>query len=196
MSFVTFLTTAPREAAAAPETGWNSPPEAGGASLATGAAMHDRRGLAKQSGFTLVEMMLVMALLGVLAAVAVPILLGAKERSRNAACDQAFHALDGEIANQIDLVTRSGANVSGCGDMGTSFPDLQIIRCVTRLHADETNPRAPEQPLYFNYIEDPVPFDSCQIGFDEDVASAGLAIKVRQYVSPGAPERTFTIVLE
>ncbi len=150
-----------------------------------------------EAGFTMIELLLVIAVVGILSAIAVPQVLGAREKARVATCDGLFHGLDEEIANEMDTVVHGENNEPSCGDMGTSWNDIKIMRCVIATHPEEKNPRNTSLKAYVNYYENPFPFESCQIGLDEDPGGAWqLGVMVRQFVSPTAPERTFMIMMD
>lgn len=71
----------------------------------------------KQSGFTLIELLLVLAIIGIIAAIAIPALLGQRNRARAKAVQSMVANVSGEIARSSDSMkeqdstTWSGASV-------------------------------------------------------------------------------------
>ncbi len=149
------------------------------------------------NGFTLVELLLVIAVIAILSAIAIPQLLGAREKSRVSTCDALFHALDGEIANEMDRVVNASNHQPSCGDMRTSWNDIAIMRCVSQKHAGEDNPRNNRLRAYINYYEQPTGYTSCQVGLDESTSSAWqLGLRIRQRATRTGVERTFSIHID
>jgi prepilin-type N-terminal cleavage/methylation domain-containing protein len=56
-----------------------------------------RRRHADPNGFTVVEILIALALVGLLSAIAIPQLLGAREKALREKCEEHRHALDGEL---------------------------------------------------------------------------------------------------
>lgn len=71
----------------------------------------------KQTGFTLIELLLVLAIIGIIAAIAIPALLGQRNRAKAKAVGSMVANVAGEIARSSDsmkeqnLANWSGANV-------------------------------------------------------------------------------------
>src|SRR5262245_22903255 len=95
---------------------------------------------ARQSGFTLVEIMIVVAIIGLLAAIAIPNFIKARTTSQMSACSNNLRQIDGAI-QQWALKQKKDANatvaftdISGylknsviCPSGGTSFADSYTI---------------------------------------------------------------------
>ncbi len=63
-------------------------------------------------GFTLLELMVVVAIVGILAAIALPQLLGAQEKAKKASCDDGYTLLNGMIVNKMETHQAAGDNDS------------------------------------------------------------------------------------
>ena len=79
----------------------------------------------KNKGFTLVELMVVVVIIGVLVAIAIPIYAGVQETARERACDANVRTLQGAVA-QFEAET--GAAPTAIADLWTDTDGLQLIQ--------------------------------------------------------------------
>jgi len=63
----------------------------------------------KQSGFTLIELLLVLAIIGIISAIAIPALLGQRERAKAKAVQANVNSVAGECARVNDQAKEAGA---------------------------------------------------------------------------------------
>lgn len=143
----------------------------------------------RQGGYSLVELLAVIAVLLIIAALAVPQILGMRDKAKGKDCDRLFHALDSEMHNALDDLI---------------FTSTEVIDIVLKAHRDETrNPRNKSEPVFVqtfnasgpNYV-DPAAVESCQVVFSGADVLSVKAEQARDPTDEGGGERTFTIGLQ
>ena len=77
----------------------------------------------KQAGFTLIELLLVLAIIGIISAIAIPALLGQRERAKAKAVQANVDAIASECARVNDQAKEAG-NVLAAGTIVTSVLTL------------------------------------------------------------------------
>lgn len=78
--------------------------------------------LFRKKGFTLVEIMIVVAIIGIIVAIAVPAFLRARENARGRACQENLMKIDGSVEQwALDFRQSNGATVTMAGIVGTTL---------------------------------------------------------------------------
>lgn len=95
----------------------------------------------RQSGFSLIELMVAIAIVGMLAAIAAPQLLGAREKAKHESCLNAMHVLDAELVNRLE-----NQNALSDGDAALNAIDQALKQIEASENA--TNPRDFSLPAF------------------------------------------------
>ena len=122
----------------------------------------------RTAGFTLVEMLVVVAILSILAVVVAPKILGSREKAMSNACLAAFHAMDAELSNRV-------SRYESLGDPQAAAKSIAEV--VTLQDANTAaNPRNRAEPAYVDGGAGPVTPSadtSCQVFLVDATPTSG-----------------------
>jgi len=147
-------------------------------------------------GWTAVELIVVLGILMIIAAIGVPQLVRARTNAQNRTCDSIYKALNGEIGNEMNKVLLQGVATS-CGTGPGSDPAAAARDCVLGRHTREKNPRNKSQLAYTSSNVDTDP-TSCQVqlttsGTNTVVFTQRLYKTGQQFQTTSRQTRSFAI---
>ena len=138
--------------------------------------------LRRREGFSLLELLAVIAVILIIAALAIPQILGMQAKARNRECDSLFHALDTEISNMLDDLL---------------FTSTEVIGMVLDAHQNEHNPwdtsfklTGSKEPVFVTESGG-IPghgsvaaLHACQVALNVDSGGDPLTVLVEQWRKP------------
>ena len=108
----------------------------------------------RKAGFTLVEIMIVVAIIGLLAAIAIPNFIKARATAQQNACINNLHQIDGAI-NEWALETGQSS--------GASVANPQTVSAYIKLNANNSVPGCPAGGAYTTSTVGANPQVSCSL---------------------------------
>jgi prepilin-type N-terminal cleavage/methylation domain-containing protein len=96
----------------------------------------------KQSGFTLIELLLVLAIIGIISAIAIPALLGQRERAKAKAVQGNVNNIAGECARINDTLKEAGTILTASGVV------TSVLALSNYQHSNAKNPYNGGLPAY------------------------------------------------
>jgi prepilin-type N-terminal cleavage/methylation domain-containing protein len=108
----------------------------------------------RKAGFTLVEIMIVVAIIGLLAAIAIPNFIKARATSQQNACINNLKQIDGAISEWALETGQSN---------GTSVSDVSVVSAYIKLNSSSSVPICPAGGSYTTSTVGATPQVSCSL---------------------------------